>query len=71
MADTNYISHLTGRIHEIVVDCYLIGLKDTYCKSLTLLSLQLLRSASGITWLLTGCCLFGTFHSSSSDLEKG
>lgn len=33
MADTGYIAHLTGYIREIVVDCYLLGLKHTYCKS--------------------------------------
>lgn len=34
MADTNYIAHLTGRLREIVVDCYLSGLKHTYVVSL-------------------------------------
>lgn len=32
MADTNYIAHLGGRLRDIVVDCYLSGLKQTYCK---------------------------------------
>lgn len=30
MADTNYIAHLGGHLREIVVDCYLAGLKHTY-----------------------------------------
>ncbi|KAJ5588006.1 uncharacterized protein N7459_003771 [Penicillium hispanicum] len=34
MADTNYIAHLSGRLREIVVDCYLSGLKHTYLVSL-------------------------------------
>lgn len=34
MADTGYIAHLTGHIREIVVHCYLLGLKHTYGKSL-------------------------------------
>ncbi|KAJ5684877.1 uncharacterized protein N7477_001222 [Penicillium maclennaniae] len=34
MADTGYIAHLTGHIREIVVDCYLLGLKHTYLISL-------------------------------------
>ncbi|KAJ5915323.1 hypothetical protein N7454_011077 [Penicillium verhagenii] len=34
MADTNYIAHLTGRLREIVVECYISGLKNTYVVSL-------------------------------------
>ncbi|KAJ5112900.1 hypothetical protein N7456_001434 [Penicillium angulare] len=34
MADTNYIAHLGGRLREIVVSCYLAGLKHTYIVSL-------------------------------------
>ncbi|KAJ5248600.1 hypothetical protein N7468_000051 [Penicillium chermesinum] len=33
-ADTNYIAHLEGRLREIVVSCYLSGLKHTYLVSL-------------------------------------
>lgn len=32
MADTGYIANLSGRIREIVVACYVAGLKHTYCK---------------------------------------
>ncbi|KAJ5909236.1 hypothetical protein N7495_001918 [Penicillium taxi] len=32
MDDTNYIAHLTGQVREIVVECYLSGLKHTYCE---------------------------------------
>ncbi|KAJ5150853.1 uncharacterized protein N7482_010105 [Penicillium canariense] len=34
MADTNYISQLTGRLGDIVVQCYLSGLNSTYLVSL-------------------------------------
>ncbi|KAJ5689841.1 hypothetical protein N7462_004233 [Penicillium macrosclerotiorum] len=34
MADTNYIANLSGRLRDIVVDCYLAGLKHTYLFSL-------------------------------------
>lgn len=30
MADTNYIAHLSGHLREIVVACYVSGLKHTY-----------------------------------------
>jgi predicted MFS family arabinose efflux permease len=30
MADTDYIAHLTGQIREVVLACYLSGLKHTY-----------------------------------------
>lgn len=30
MADTNYIAHLTGQLREVVVACYVSGLKHTY-----------------------------------------
>ncbi|KAJ6117737.1 hypothetical protein N7512_007462 [Penicillium capsulatum] len=33
MADTNYIAHLTGHLRELVVSCYLSGLKHTYVLS--------------------------------------
>jgi hypothetical protein len=33
MADTDYIAHLTGQIREVVVACYLSGLKQTYVVS--------------------------------------
>ncbi|KAJ5660714.1 uncharacterized protein N7484_000086 [Penicillium longicatenatum] len=36
MDDTNYIAHLGGRLREIVVECYISGLKDTYGRSLSL-----------------------------------
>lgn len=32
MDDTNYIAHLGGRLREIVVECYISGLKNTYGK---------------------------------------
>ena len=31
MADTGYIARLSGRVWEIVVGCYVAGLKHTYC----------------------------------------
>lgn len=31
MADTGYIAHLSGHVWEIVVGCYVAGLKHTYC----------------------------------------
>ncbi|KAJ6088220.1 hypothetical protein N7486_009481 [Penicillium sp. IBT 16267x] len=34
MADTSYIAHLGGRLREIVVACYISGLKNTYVLSL-------------------------------------
>ncbi|KAJ5533711.1 hypothetical protein N7494_010263 [Penicillium frequentans] len=34
MDDTNYIAHLGGRLREIVVGCYISGLKNTYVLSL-------------------------------------
>ncbi|KAJ5901401.1 Major facilitator superfamily domain general substrate transporter [Penicillium tannophilum] len=34
MDDTNYIAHLGGRLREIVVECYISGLKSTYVLSL-------------------------------------
>ncbi|KAJ5995873.1 hypothetical protein N7481_002850 [Penicillium waksmanii] len=33
MADTDYIAHLTGQIREVVLACYLSGLKQTYVVS--------------------------------------
>jgi hypothetical protein len=36
MDDTNYIAHLGGRLREIVVKCYISGLKDTYGRSFSL-----------------------------------
>lgn len=30
MADTGYIARLSGRVWEIVVGCYVAGLKHTY-----------------------------------------
>lgn len=33
MANTGYISHLKGQLREIVLDCYLSGLKHTYIVS--------------------------------------
>lgn len=30
MADTNYIAQLGGQLREIVVACYVAGLKHTY-----------------------------------------
>lgn len=33
MADTDYIAHLTGQIREVVLACYLSGLKHTYVVS--------------------------------------
>ncbi|KAK9233986.1 hypothetical protein V1525DRAFT_414612 [Lipomyces kononenkoae] len=34
MADTDYIAHLTGHLRDVVVDCYLAGLNQTYLFSL-------------------------------------
>ncbi|OQE41460.1 hypothetical protein PENCOP_c005G07829 [Penicillium coprophilum] len=45
MADTNYIAHLTGHLREIVVACYVSGLKHTYLLSL---GCSLLASFSGL-----------------------
>ncbi|KAJ5129141.1 uncharacterized protein N7515_005180 [Penicillium bovifimosum] len=45
MADTNYIKHLSGQVHEIVVACYVSGLKHTYLVSL---ACSLLASFSGL-----------------------
>ena len=33
MADTNYIAHLNGKVRDIVITCYVSGLKHTYRKS--------------------------------------
>lgn len=33
MSDTGYIAHLSGQVREIVVACYIDGLKHTYRKS--------------------------------------
>ncbi|KAF7521598.1 hypothetical protein PCG10_008213 [Penicillium crustosum] len=45
MADTNYIAHLTGQLREIVVACYVSGLKHTYLVSL---GCSLLASFGGL-----------------------
>ncbi|KAJ5186075.1 Major facilitator superfamily domain general substrate transporter [Penicillium cf. griseofulvum] len=45
MADTNYIAHLSGHLREIVVACYVSGLKHTYLVSL---GCSLLASFSGL-----------------------
>ncbi|KAJ5951515.1 uncharacterized protein N7479_009928 [Penicillium vulpinum] len=45
MADTNYITHLTGQLREIVVNCYVSGLKHTYLVSL---ACSLLASFTGL-----------------------
>ncbi|KAJ5494844.1 Major facilitator superfamily domain general substrate transporter [Penicillium fimorum] len=45
MADTNYIVHLSGHLREIVVGCYVSGLKHTYLLSL---GCSLLASFSGL-----------------------
>ncbi|KAJ5359819.1 Major facilitator superfamily domain general substrate transporter [Penicillium concentricum] len=45
MADTNYIAHLSGHVREIVVACYVSGLKHTYLLSL---GCSLLASFSGL-----------------------
>ena len=33
MADTNYIAYLTGKVRDIVISCYVSGLKYIYGKS--------------------------------------
>ncbi|KAJ5827846.1 Major facilitator superfamily domain general substrate transporter [Penicillium robsamsonii] len=45
MADTSYIAHLSGHLREIVVGCYISGLKHTYLLSL---GCSLLASFSGL-----------------------
>ncbi|KAJ6142514.1 hypothetical protein N7471_001967 [Penicillium samsonianum] len=45
MADTNYIAHLSGHLREIVVACYVSGLKHTYLVSL---GCSLLASFGGL-----------------------
>ncbi|CAG8885688.1 unnamed protein product [Penicillium egyptiacum] len=45
MADTNYIAHLSGHLREIVVTCYVSGLKHTYLVSL---GCSLLASFGGL-----------------------
>ncbi|CAI7639569.1 unnamed protein product [Penicillium glandicola] len=45
MADTNYIAHLSGQLREIVVACYISGLKHTYLVSL---GCSLLASFGGL-----------------------
>ncbi|KOS42171.1 hypothetical protein ACN38_g6935 [Penicillium nordicum] len=45
MADTNYIAHLTGQLREIVVACYISGLRHTYLVSL---GCSLLASFGGL-----------------------
>ncbi|KAJ5761771.1 uncharacterized protein N7511_005153 [Penicillium nucicola] len=45
MADTNYIAHLTGKIRDIVISCYVGGLKHTYLVSL---ACSLLASFTGL-----------------------
>ncbi|KAJ6100452.1 hypothetical protein N7499_000082 [Penicillium canescens] len=45
MADTNYIAHLTGKVRDIVITCYVSGLKHTYLVSL---ACSLLASFTGL-----------------------
>ncbi|OGE49023.1 hypothetical protein PENARI_c024G02573 [Penicillium arizonense] len=45
MADTNYIAHLTGKVRDIVIACYVSGLKHTYLVSL---ACSLLASFTGL-----------------------
>ncbi|KAJ5882627.1 uncharacterized protein N7529_001299 [Penicillium soppii] len=45
MADTGYIAQLTGKVREIVVECYVSGLKHTYLVSL---ACSLLASFTGL-----------------------
>ncbi|KAJ5589585.1 hypothetical protein N7537_012263 [Penicillium hordei] len=45
MDDTNYIAHLTGQLRNIVVACYISGLKHTYLVSL---GCSLLASFGGL-----------------------
>lgn len=33
MSDASYINQLEGRVREIVIDCYVSGLKNTYGRS--------------------------------------
>ncbi|KAJ5549680.1 hypothetical protein N7461_004378 [Penicillium sp. DV-2018c] len=45
LADTDYIAHLSGQVREIVVACYVSGLKHTYLVSL---ACSLLASITGL-----------------------
>ncbi|CAG8890680.1 unnamed protein product [Penicillium egyptiacum] len=46
ISDLNYITHLGGYLQEIVVNCYVMALKDTYITSLVLSAFALLLSFS-------------------------
>jgi predicted MFS family arabinose efflux permease len=43
MADTGYISQLTGQVREIVVSCYVSGLKHTYRKLMMIFAFLLTK----------------------------
>ncbi|KAJ5772753.1 hypothetical protein N7457_007649 [Penicillium paradoxum] len=57
MSDTNYIAHLSGQVREIVVACYVSGLKHTYRElgvdSIVLLGCLMLTVYSGLPGLFT------------------
>ena len=55
MADTGYISSLTGHVREIVVGCYVAGLKHTYRESWMYFSYGLLLTFSQLYLSLAHC----------------
>ena len=72
MSDTNYIAHLGGRLRDIVVDCYLSGLKHTYgMPSLLHPTFFVLKLTcfSRFTRVLSGRSIHGIVHSTPSALK--
>jgi hypothetical protein len=71
MADTNYITHLSGQIRKIVVACYVSGLKRTYCQLRFFhgISYLLLIFFSGFPGLFTSGVVQWTVHCRPSDLD--
>lgn len=73
MADTSYIASLSGQLREIVVGCYVSGLKHTYRElsidDIVLLNLML-KYHSSFSRLFTSSILQWIVHHASSNLDR-
>lgn len=74
MADTGYIASLSGQLREIVVACYISGLKHTYRELSSdhtiLTSDRMLIHYSCFSRLFTSSILQWIVHHASSNLDR-
>ena len=72
-ADTDYIAHLTGRLRDIVVNCYLSGLNHTYRKLFartTGVVAGLLTYSSCVSRVLSRCRILRLVHSTPPLIDR-